>query len=143
MNRRNFMKTSSITAAGVAIGTGSSISSYSQTKKPIIIDGMGEIRLEYPMSLITQIIDSGMTAIQVTLGNPALQGPEAYQDVLHEIANYERHIDQNRNYFIKATKVEDIHRAQKENKLALIYLFQNTTPIGDDLDRLDFFHNFS
>ena len=140
MNRRNFIKTSSLTAAGVALGNSSKSSSFSQTNKPIIVDGMGEIRLEYPMSLISEIIDSGMTVVQVTIGNPALQGPEAYQDTLNEIANYERHIDQNRKYFIKATKVEDIHIAQKENKLALMYLFQNTTPIGDDLDRLDFFH---
>ena len=53
---------------------------------------MGKIRLEYPMSLITEILESGLNAIQITLGNPELHGPEAFQDVLDELAAYEKHI---------------------------------------------------
>jgi len=143
MNRRNFIKTSSLTAASVTLGSRQNTYAKSQTKKPTIIDGMGEIRIEYPMSLIRDVIDSGMTAVQITLGNPALHGPEAYQDVLNEIATYEKHINNNRDYFIKATCVADLHQAQKENKLALMYLFQNTTPIGDDLEKINFFYNLS
>ena len=65
--------------------------------KPIIFDGMGEIRLEYPMRLLAEIRDSGMNAVTVTLGNPALHGPEAFEDALTELAAYERHIDQHRD----------------------------------------------
>ncbi len=140
MKRRNFIKAASLSAAGVVLGK-NAVSAPPEKKKPIIIDGMGEIRREYPMTLIREIIDSGMTAVQVTLGNPALHGSNAYRDVLNELAAYEHHIETNRKYFLKATSVSDIEQANKEGRLALMYLFQNTTPIEDDLDRLDFFYN--
>jgi membrane dipeptidase len=112
-----------------------------ENERPIVIDGMGEIRLEYPVDLIQEVIDSGVTAVQVTLGNPALQGFTSLEDTLKEIAAYERHIDANREHLLKATKPADIEQARRESRLALIYLLQNTTPIGDDLDRLQFLYN--
>lgn len=140
MKRRNFIKAATLSTAGLAMSKG--FASTPQKKdKPIIVDGMGEIRLEYPMDLIQEVIDSGLTVIQVTIGNPALHGSNAYRDVLNELASYENHIESHRKYFLKATCVADIEQANQEGRLALMYLFQNTTPIEDDLERLDFFYN--
>jgi membrane dipeptidase len=140
MKRRKFIKTATLSSAALTLGS-SNASAVSQKNKPVIIDGMGEIRIEYSMSLIREVIESGMTAVQVTLGNPALHGPEAFQDVLNEIAAYEKHINTNRDYFIKATRIADLYQAQKQKKLAIMYLFQNTTPIGDNLDNINFFYD--
>ena len=60
MNRCSFLKTLSFTASGLAVGTRGGML---VDDKPIIIDGMGEIRLEYPMSLITEILKSGLNVI--------------------------------------------------------------------------------
>ena len=109
--------------------------------KPLIIDAMGEVRLGYPMSLIAEILDSGTNAVRITLGNPTLHGPEAFDEAINEIAAYERHIDTHQDYFLKATRVADIDKAKKEGRLALMYLFQNSIPIRDELGKLDFFNN--
>ncbi len=140
MIRRDFLKTSSLAVPAVALGMNKEHNIH-QRQKPLIIDAMGEIRLDYSMDLIEEILDSGINTVRVTLGDPTLHGPEAFDDAINAIASHERHIDQHRDHFIIATRKEDIDRAKNEDLLALMYLFQNTTPIGDDLDRLDFFNN--
>lgn len=140
MNRRYFIKTASLAASAMALQP-TRLRALQSPVKPIIFDGMGEIRLEYPMSLLAEIRDSGMNAVTVTLGNPALHGPEAFEDALTEFAAYERHIDQHRDYLLKATSTADIDQARKQNRIALFYLFQNTTPISDNLTKLEFFYN--
>jgi membrane dipeptidase len=42
---------------------------------------------------------------------------------------------------MKASCASDIEKAKNEGCLALMYYFQNATPIGFDLDRIDFFKN--
>ncbi|UCC38603.1 MAG: membrane dipeptidase [Candidatus Aminicenantes bacterium] len=141
MKRRNFIKSASLIIPGIAMGARNLTGKTQQdSKRPLIIDGMGEIHPHYPMELIAEILDSGTNAITVTLGNPALHGPESFDDALESLSVFEHHIDSHRDYFLKATRVSDIDKARKERRLAIFYMFQNTTPIGDDLDRLDFFY---
>lgn len=138
MNRRELLKSAAI-LPGIMLFSGSR-KSFSQSKRPVIIDGMGEIRIEYPMSLISEVIESGMSAVMVTIGTPTLHGGESYENALQEIAAYENHIDKHRDYFIKATRTSDIEDAGESGKLALLYLFQNSNPIGKDIGRIDFFY---
>ncbi|MFC1564345.1 membrane dipeptidase [candidate division KSB1 bacterium] len=140
MKRRGFLTSSAALLSGLAVYKDDILENTLQGR-PLIIDGMGEIRIEYPMSLLSEIIDSGMTSVTVTIGNPGLHGPEAYDDALKELSDYEGHINANRDYLLKATEVADIDRARNERKIALIYLFQNTTPLGDNLEKLRFFYN--
>ena len=152
MNRRDLLK-SSMAIPGLAC-IPLALSSMALGKRPTqdrrapqdrrtpVIDGMGEIRLEYPMPLIAEVIASGMSAVMITIGTPTLPEKEAYANVLDELAAYENHIDQHRKYFIKATTTADIEEAMKSKKLAILYLFQNTTAIGKNMERLDFFYNF-
>jgi membrane dipeptidase len=109
--------------------------------RPLVIDGLGEIHLDYPMALIDEILKSGMTAVHVTLGNPALHGPEAFDDALKELAGLERHIDRHRDRFLKATRVADIDRARSEGRLALLFGTQNATPLLDGPERLELLHS--
>ena len=85
MNRRNFIKTSSLILPMVAFGA-KGTNGAQQNKKPLIIDGMGEIRLKYPMSLIDEILESGINAVRITLGDPILHGAEAFDNAIKEIA---------------------------------------------------------
>jgi len=140
MNRRKFLKTSTLAVPAVVTGI-NRVSHLPQQDKPLIIDAMGEIRLDYPMDLIDEILDSGINVVRITLGDPTLHGPEAFDDALQAIKEYDRHIDTHRNHFLMATRGEDIDRAKKEGRLALMVLFQNTTPIGDESEKLDFFYN--
>ena len=52
MERRTFVKAASLSAASLAVGGQATLAQPKQ--KPIIIDGMGEIRLEYSMDLIQE-----------------------------------------------------------------------------------------
>ena len=140
MDRRDFIKATSFSAAGAAAAKHRFIRE-GQDYQPLIIDGMGEMHPHYPMSLVDEILASGTNAMMVTLGNPALQGPEAYQDALDSIAVYEHHVDTHREHFLKATRLSDIDRARDEKRLALFYMFQNTTPIDEDMSKLGFFYN--
>ncbi|MFC1562109.1 dipeptidase [candidate division KSB1 bacterium] len=139
MNRRNFMRTSFFTASGLALGSkGRKISR--QGGSPLVIDAMAEIRVTYPMSLIREVLDSGTNVVRISLGSPLLPDT-AYQIVVDTYAQYEHYIKSNSDYLMKAVTVGDIGRAKTEGRLALMYYFQNSTPIGYDLDKLDFFYN--
>lgn len=111
------------------------------TAKPVVIDGLGEIHLDYPMPLIDEILAGGTRAVHVTLGNPALHGADAFDDLLEEMAALERHIDRHRARFLKATQVADVERARSEGRLALIFGTQNATPLLDRLDRLELLYS--
>jgi membrane dipeptidase len=41
---------------------------------------------------------------------------------------------------MKATSVTDVDKARQAGKLAVFYLYQNTTQFGNDVDRVDMFH---
>ena len=54
----------------------------------MVIDGLGEIHLDYPPALLDQIRASGVRGCVITLGNPALQGPSAHDSATSELAAY-------------------------------------------------------
>ncbi len=139
MRRRDFLKTTPSASLAVALGAKKG-RTRQQESKPLVIDGMAEIRVNYPMSLISEVLDSGTNVVRISLGSP-LPPDTAYQIVLDTYAEYERHIKVHGNYLVKASCVADIDQAKKEGRLALMYYFQNATPIGFDLDNIDFFYN--
>jgi len=132
MNRREILKASLLAPLTAVRGA--------QAARPHIIDGMGEIRVDYEMTLLDEVIASGMTAVQVTAGTPSLHGEEAFEDALKELADYEHYIDTHRDRLLRATQALDLDRARDEKRLALLYQFQNAAPIADKLDRLDLFY---
>jgi membrane dipeptidase len=105
--------------------------------KPLILDANGEIRLTHPMSLIREIIASGLNSETVTVSDPKVFGGEALDAAVSDILSYDRHIEGNSDYLLKATRVADIHRARSEGKLAIFYGLQNTSPIQKDLSLVD------
>jgi membrane dipeptidase len=136
MTRRNFLRIAPLAVSAAAAG-GRVAGSPSSPDRPPVIDGLGEIHLDYPMSLIDDILASGMSAVHITLGNPGLQGPEAFEDLLKELAGMEEHIDRHRDWFLKATRAVDLDRARAEGRLAILFGTQNATPLGDRIERVD------
>ncbi|OGU06381.1 MAG: hypothetical protein A2W29_10745, partial [Gemmatimonadetes bacterium RBG_16_66_8] len=107
-----------------------------QHRGRLVIDGLGEIHLDYEMALIDQIRASGMRGCVVTVGNPALQGASAFDDMRAEVEGYDRHIAAHPDRFLRATSVADVDRAAARGLLGLIYYTQNATPLQDDIERL-------
>jgi membrane dipeptidase len=83
---------------------------------------------------------SGVTCISLTVDD---------NDILSSLTNISRTnliIDNFRDSLMHATRADDIRRAKKERKHAILYNFQNTIPLGGgvdwerELDHLDLFY---
>ncbi len=111
-----------------------------QRRDRLIVDAMGELRVDYPVSLIRDMLASGMDAITITLCDPKPEGSEALQLAIDSILEHDRFIASHPDLLIRARSAADIDRARREGKLAVFYLFQNTAQFGAVLDRVDLFH---
>ncbi len=102
----------------------------------IVIDALGEIHLDYEDALLEQILQSSLRGCVVTVGNPALQGASAFDDMQAELLGYDAHVAKKPALLARATKVAELDSAARDGKLALLYYTQNASPIGDDVARL-------
>lgn len=141
LNRREFH----LGAAGaVSLGSASlsfnALAAGTATQDALIIDAMGEIREVYTDSLCREMIDSGINSVTVTLCDPKSVEAEAYEWAIDGILEYDRLIDKESEFWMKATSVDDIQKARDQGKIALFYLFQNSTQFGKDLDNVDVFY---
>ncbi len=140
-DRRTFLKQSM--AAGAAIGTSSwagSAFAASSTQSTLVFDAMGEIREVYDANLLQEMLDSGLNAITKTMCDPKTYEREALDVALEGIRSFDAWIAANSGQVLKATSVADLDRAQRDGKIAVFYLIQNSTPFGKDLDMVDTFY---
>ena len=137
LTRRQF--TLGATAGAVYAGTGLNALA-TPTQDALIIDAMGEIREVYTDELCREMIDSGINSVTVTLCDPKSQEAEAYDWGMAGVLEYDRLIDKESEFWMKATSVADIQKARDQGKIALFYLFQNSTQFGRDLDNVDVFY---
>lgn len=143
MQRRQFLKISSLGTGALTLG----LPSYpnpkllSSPKTALVFDAMGEIRNVYTPELIKEILDSGLNAITVTLCDPKTFEEESRMAAEEGIAMYDKYIAENPSLFIKATSISDVEQARKEGKLAIFYLFQNSTQFGRDLENVRRYYN--
>ena len=136
MNRRDFCRTAA--AAGFGMMLGGTGTAQSVNAKRLVIDGLGEINLDYEPALIDEIRASGMRGCVITLGNPALQTPgEAYADMDMERRGHEERLKMMPDRLMLATSVKDLDTAAQRNVIGLIYYLQNSTLVGDDLNKLN------
>lgn len=139
INRRQF--TLSATAGAVSVGTGfNALAADSPTQEALVIDAMGEIREVYTDSLCREMIESGLNSVTVTLCDPKSYEAQAYEWGMDGILEYDRLIRKESEFWMKATSVADIQSARDQGKIALFYLFQNSTQFGKDLDNVDVFY---
>jgi membrane dipeptidase len=135
MHRRDFCTRTAAAGVGVAFGGGGFAQRTNASR--MIIDGLGEINLDYEPALIDEIRASGMRGCVVTLGNPALQTPSAaYADMEAEWRGHEARLAKMPDRLLRATSVTDLDAAAGRKAIGLIYYLQNITLIGDDLEQL-------
>ena len=142
LNRRLFLRLTGGTAALLGFrGGGQSLFASSSADGPLIMDAMGEIRDVYGPELIGEILASGLRAVTVTLCDPKTFEQEAMDVGMEGIRSYDRYLSAHPDLFVKAVSVADIDWARQDGKLAVFYLFQNSTQFGRDLDRVDEFYD--
>jgi membrane dipeptidase len=77
---------------------------------------------------------SGITAVNLTIGG---RTPD---DVAATIARWERDIAAHAEVFVNVRSVADLRAAKAQRKFGLIYGFQDTVAIGDDIGRIARYH---
>jgi membrane dipeptidase len=125
------------------VATGSSRPLFPEenaTGQAMIFDAMGEIRDIYGPDLIGEILGSGLNAITVTLCDPKTWEQGAVDAAMEGIRSYDRYLGDNPELFVKSTSVADLDQARRQGKLAVFYLFQNSTQFGRNLSSVDHFY---
>jgi membrane dipeptidase len=85
---------------------------------------------------------SGLTAVRLSLAPEGAFwfNDAAYQTTLRRISETDRSVLSYPDVFTRILNGADLARAHRERKVGLIYGFQETSPIGEDLDRIEVFH---
>ena len=142
INRRQFNL--GATAGALTLGsTGAAMNALAAgtpTQEALVIDAMGEVREVYTDDLCREMIDSGINSITVTLCDPKSYEDVAYDWAMAGVLEYDRLIERESRFWMKATRTADIQAARDQGRIALFYLFQNSTQFGRDLDNVDVFY---
>ncbi len=122
---------------------------WSRYENVISIDGLsglgrmgGSGRPPFAEAELGDARESGLTAVRLSL---APQGAFWFDDAalrrtLDAISEWDQQIIARPDVFSLVLKSADLQRAQRERKLGIIYGFQETSPIGEDLERIEMFH---
>lgn len=85
--------------------------------------------------------ESGLEAVLVTIApsGPFWFGQEGFQRTTSELAKWDGRLIEHPETFTAVRSGEDFERAHRERRLGVIYGFQDTSPLGEDLDRVELF----
>ena len=148
LDRRSFLAL----AGAAALAPPATAQPTTATRDLIIVNALGGlIDLNVPDDQISEesrrtlsdrvIADaraSGLTAVNVTLGYVA-GGEEPFEDTVRGIARWEARLRSRPNDLLKVLEAADILRARRENKIGIIYGFQNAAMLGSDAGRVAIF----
>lgn len=111
----------------------------------IVVDGLaGPIQfnirqegLPLGQSAMDAVARSGITAVNLTVnGRPGDDG-SAYEASVATISAWSEEIEAHADVLAPGRSVQQIMEAKETGRLALVYGFQDGTPVQDDLDRLE------
>jgi membrane dipeptidase len=86
---------------------------------------------------IQALRDSGLTALKTTLG----QGDGTFGSTVDDIAMTQALIERRPDLFIKVTRADDLERARRERKIAIVLSFEAASMLEDKLERIDLFRH--
>ena len=157
MNRRDFVS-ASVGALCLPLGRIHKRQEWPSLKGRIVINGLGGIsnpnlrtvgdadRNSGPLPdqgdsldprAVQDAIESGMSAANVTMGFVA--GPmDPFEHSVAEVARWDRTVREHPR-LLKVWSADDIVQAQDEERLGIIFGFQNCAAVGDNVDRIDTF----
>jgi membrane dipeptidase len=81
---------------------------------------------------------SGITAVNLTVGSVGSYVKD-YDGAIEGIAHWDAEIAAHPDTLMRFRDARDFAEAKRSGRLAIIYGFQDATPFGEDLDRLDTF----
>jgi len=79
--------------------------------------------------------EGGVSAVHVTVTYH-----EDFRETVENIADWNRLFERFSNYILPGRTADDVRRAQKEQRTAIIFGFQNCSPIEDDIGLVEICH---
>jgi membrane dipeptidase len=150
MERRDFLVKSSLVATAMMLpaqGRAETSQSWSPYNGASVIDALGapgsaafKDRVPLTSSDLADIKASGVTALNFTVSSVGSYAKD-FEDTLSTIAFWDEQIATHSDVLIKIKSSADLIEAKKSGRLGIIYGFQDGTPFGESLDRLDLFYD--
>lgn len=152
LSRRQFLIKGSLITAGLAnvprVFGETSAEQWPPYRWSLNIDGQGGTAVFYlqdndpalPAEL-RAIRDSGLTGLIVS---PGPQGRFWLNDAAFErsrqaLAGWKLRVDAHPDVFLHVNTAADLERARSEHRLGIIFTFQGTEPLGEEIDRIPMF----
>jgi membrane dipeptidase len=152
-SRREFLYCATLAAAtpmlasrsARAVAAASGSGAWSGYANAIAIDGLGgpgrSTGKDGPALDARDIADlraSGLSAVNLTIGSIGSYDRN-YEEAISSIAFWDGEVAKHPDALLKFSRAADIDEAKRSGRLALIYGFQDTTALGEDIERLDTF----
>jgi membrane dipeptidase len=152
LTRRQFLINGSLVAAAARISPGlfaeTSAEQWPPYRRSLAIDGQGGSAFFFlkdgdpalPGEL-QAIRDSGLTGLIVS---PGPQGRFWLNDAAFErsrqaLADWKSRVEAHPDLFLHVQTAADLERARTEHRLGIIFTFQGTEPLGEEIDRIPMF----
>lgn len=150
VGRRRFLALSGVALGAAALprfAGGGETPHWEGYDKALVVEGLGgpggsDETSEDGLLTATDLADakvSGITAANVTVSSVG-RVAGAFEETVGRIATWERNLDRHPDALLKIKTVADLQTAKSTGRLGLIYGFQDTLPLGEDLDRIATFH---
>ena len=152
MTRRHFL----VTVGSAASATMINVPAYAEdTMKwngydaAVVIDALGGPgnangprgeRTKLTAADLADVKASGLTAVNLTV-NAIGSYAKDFEETLTNIAFYDGEIAAHPDVLLKVKSSADLAEAKRSGRLGVIYGFQDGTPFGESLDRLDLFYD--
>ena len=159
LDRRSFLSMAAAGAATLAVaprafargapgkaGPGAAPAGWPGYDRAVVIDalsGLGNTSRPRDAALtaaeLAQAKASGVTAVNLTVSAVGvLQG--AFPQTVDQIGFWDREVNAHADTLLKVRSTADLKTAKSSGRLGLIYGFQDTLMLGDELGRLDTFY---
>jgi membrane dipeptidase len=92
---------------------------------------------------VADLRESGLSAAVLTVApnGPFRFGADAFETTVKTITHWDREVEQHPKDMCVVRTLADLLNAKRDGKMGLIYGFQETSPIGEDSDRIDLFQS--
>ena len=150
MERRDFLIQSGMAATAIMLpvaAQGEETAIWSPFGSAMVIDALGApgsssfgSRVPLTTSDLADVKASGITAVNVTVSGVGSYAKD-FEETLRNITFWDEQLAAHPNALMKVTKGSDLAEAKKSGRLGLIYGFQDGTPLGESLERLDLFYD--
>ena len=150
MNRRKFLVASGMATAATMLPAASRAEetfAWQRYAGATVIDALGAPgtasfgkRIPLTASEIVDAKAAGLTAVNVTVSGVGSYTKD-FEETLRNIAFWEEQIAAHPDALMKVTRSADVAEAKKSGRLGIIYGFQDATPLGESLERLDLFYD--